>query len=403
MAEHSFDTLIVGGGLVGCAAALGLHRLGYSVGLLERSAPKEMLGRLGFDPRMLALAPKWKPFLESFATSAWSHKGSFDRLCAWEELGTAEVSFSAAEADVECLGFMASMSDLQTRLWSLIEDSDINVFLGEEIEDINVDVDRVNVTGSIDLSAELLIGADGASSKVRDLLHLDTSVRPTGQSAIVTVVEVSEHHKDTAYQRFLHDGPLALLPLASSDSHHYVSIVWSQSSAQADRRAALDEDAFCAELSEASERRLGEVLRCDDRYKLPLEQQVATSHAPGSRTLLLGDSARVIHPLAGQGANLGLEDVEALLDTLTDRPRDPGASDLWKTFSRTRLIRSKTMVAAMEIFRRVYAVDDPTFSWLRNVGVRFVDRADLVKQLFLREALGDSLLIRLAEKMKWTS
>ena len=403
MAEPRFDIAVVGGGLVGSAAALGFTRQGYSVVLLERSEPKEIKGRLGFDPRMLALAPKWKAFIETLAEGAWHQQGAFEHLVAWEELGTAEVSFSAEEADIEHLGFMASMSDLQTRLWKEVESSDIQIILGEEIDDINVGVDSVTLSGTTQIEAKLLIGADGASSRVRDLLQLDRKVRPTGQSAIVTVVQVSEHHANTAYQRFLQDGPLALLPLATQDDQHYVSIVWSQSSREAERRAALDEASFCEELSLASERRLGDVLRCDDRYNLPLEQQVTESFAPGSRTLLLGDSARVIHPLAGQGANLGLEDVEAVLDVLKSHPDDPGGDDLWRHFNQVRLIRSKSMVAAMEIFRRVYAVKDPTFGWLRNLGVRFVDRTDLVKQMLLREALGDSLLLRIAERTKWAS
>lgn len=403
MVKGSFDALIVGGGLVGCAAALGLWRMGYSVGLIERAAPQEMPSRFGIDPRMLALAPKWKPFIESLGEGTWAHKGSFRRLCAFEELGTAQVTFTAEEAGVEHLGFMASMSDLQLRLWAIIQDSDITVFIGEDIEDINVGVNEVNVRGSIKVSSALLIGADGASSKVRDLMHIDTRVRPTGQSAIVTVVEVTEPHADTAYQRFLHDGPLAMLPLAGEEEGHYVSIVWSQSDSEAERRAALVEEDFCEQLGMASEQTLGKVLRSDKRYKIPLQQQVSESHVEGSRTLLLGDSARVIHPLAGQGANLGLEDVEALLEILRDRPKDPGSSKLWQPFNRARKLRSKTMIAGMEIFRRVYAVDDPTFSWLRNLGVRFVDRTDLLKQVFLREALGDSLVLRIAERTKWAT
>lgn len=403
MAEPRFDIVVVGGGLVGSAAALGFSRQGYSVALLERAEPKEFTGRLGFDPRMLALAPKWKTFIETLAEGAWNHQGAFEHLVAWEELGTAEVSFSAEEANIECLGFMASMSDLQTRLWKAVLASDIHILLGEEIDDINVGVDCVTLGGTTQLQAMMLIGADGASSRVRELLSLDRQVRPTGQSAIVTVVQVSEHHANTACQRFLQDGPLALLPLATQDDQHYVSVVWSQSYAEAERRAALDEASFCEELSVASERRLGDVIRCDDRYNLPLEQQITQSFAPGSRTLLLGDSTRVIHPLAGQGANLGLEDVEAALDLLKSHPDDPGGDDLWRHFNQVRLIRSKSMVAAMEVFRRVYAVKDPTFGWLRNLGVRFVDRTDLIKQILLREALGDSLLLRVAERTKWAN
>ena len=403
MADAHFDIVVVGGGLVGAAAALGLRQHGYSVGLLERSEPKEFKGRFGFDPRMLALAPKWKSFIESLGDATWNHQGEFKHLVAWEELGTAEVSFSAEEAQMEYLAFMASMSDLQSRLWRQVLASDIHVRLGEEIDDINVGVDQVSLRGATHIEAHLIIGADGASSRVRDLLQLDRQVRPTGQSAIVTVAEVTEHHADTAYQRFLQDGPLALLPLAARDTRHFVSIVWSQSTREAERRTALDEQSFCEELSSASERRLGNVLRCDDRYKLPLEQQVTKSFAPGSRTLLLGDSARVIHPLAGQGANLGLEDVEAMLGVLGSHPEDPGSDDLWRHFSQTRLVRSKAMVTAMEFFRRVYATEDPTFGWLRNLGVRFVDQSDLVKRMLLREALGESLLLRLSERTKWVN
>ncbi len=398
-----FEVLVIGGGLVGAAAALGLERIGYSVALFERAVPREVRGRLGFDARMIALAPKWKDFLEGFGDGAWHHHGQFERLLAWEELGTAQVSFDAADVGAAQLGFMASMSSLQTRLWQLIEASKIDVRLGEPIEDINVGVDGITLNAGSEVQGSLLIGADGASSRVRDLLNLDRDMRATGQSAIVTVAEVSEHHANTARQRFLHDGPLALLPLDAEDGRHLVSIVWSQSDMQATRRAALNEQDFCAELTDASEGCLGEVRAADERFCLPLEQQVSESFAPSSRTLLLGDSARVLHPLAGQGANLGLEDVEALLEVLKSHLSDPGADHHWRDFSRMRGVRSKSMLAAMSFFRQVYAIDDPTFSWLRNLGVRFVDQFDPIKQLLLKEALGDSLLMRITEKVKWPS
>ncbi len=399
MADPCLDVLVVGAGLVGSAAALGLHQRGYSVGLLERREPHNFKGRLGFDPRMLAIAPKWRALAESLGESAWQHQGEFRRLVAWEELGTAEVSFSAEEAGVPCLGYMASMSELQSRLWKLVCDNDIKVFLGEDIEDIQVSFDRVTLHTTRPVSARLLIGADGANSRVRSLLGRDRQLRPTGQTALVTVAEVSEHHAHTAWQRFLRDGPLALLPLTTGDERCCVSIVWSQSSHEATRRAALDESAFCEELAVASERRLGEVLTCDERYPVPLEQQVSETFAPGSRTLLLGDSARVIHPLAGQGANLGFEDVAAVFAVLDAHHADPGADSLWRQFSQVRRIRARAVVAAMEFFLRVYAVEDPTFGWLRNIGVRFVDRADFIKQILLREALGDSLLLRIADRV----
>ena len=401
MSSSRFDIVVVGGGLVGSAAALGLVRSGYSVALFERKVPKPVTGRLGFDARMIALAPKWKDFLQAFGDKAWHHQGQFDSLLAWEELGTAQVRFEAVDVGAETLGFMASMSDLQSRLWELVEASNIDVFLGEEITDINVGVDSVTVRAACEVQGSLLIGADGASSRVRDRLGLERTVRPTGQSAIVTVVRTSEHHGNSARQRFLRDGPLAMLPIESVGDAHHVSIVWSQSKAQAERRGALDESAFCEELTEASERCLGAVLAADDRFCLPLEQHVSESFAPASRTILLGDSARVLHPLAGQGANLGLEDVEALLQVLESQPSDVGADHLWRDFSRARGLRSRSMVAAMEFFRQVYAIDDPTFSWLRNVGVRFVDGFEPIKQVLLKEALGESLLMRVAERVRW--
>jgi 2-octaprenylphenol hydroxylase len=234
-----------------------------------------------------------------------------------------------------------------------------------------------------------LIAADGAQSAVRRLLGVATSTLPTAHVALATVVRTERPHDATAAQRFLESGPLALLPLPSRAGNHYCSIVWSSVAEKTSALAALPDRAFMDALEAASERRLGRILDVDRRVTFELEQSVVRDVNPAQRVLLVGDAAHVLHPLAGQGVNLGFEDVRELLK-LAERlaHADLGAPEVWRGFAAERRVRAELAVRAMDAFRRVYAEDGPVFRWLRNVGVDLVDHAPLLKTQLIRQALG---------------
>jgi 2-octaprenylphenol hydroxylase len=299
------------------------------------------------------------------------------------------MEFDAAEVGRQELGWIVENGPTLAALWTVLEaQPNIELRLGEPVTTVSAGADCVRLgLGGGSVAAALLVAADGARSRVREALGVAAEVRPTGHHALATVVRTARPHGGVAHQCFLSDGPVALLP---SLDPQLCSVVWSQSPAEAARRLALDEAAFCVELTRATGRRLGAIEDVDRRLVFPLDQVLAAALQPAGRILLIGDAAHVLHPLAGLGANLGFEDVRALLDVLGRLPAgaDPGEVQLWTTFARQRRQRARTMIDLMATLQRLYAGSDPWWQWLRNTGVHWLNRVAPVKQQIMREAMG---------------
>ena len=235
-----------------------------------------------------------------------------------------------------------------------------------DIQAVETDATGVMVTVAEEtLHADFLFAADGARSAVRNLLEVATDIWPTGQSALTTVVETEHSYEHTAWQRFLVDGPLAFLP---SKHEHYCSVVWSQSPASLETNLGLADDEFSHRLGAALENRLGRIVQVAQRLSFPLQQQLARSAQPRPRVLLIGDALRVVHPLAGLGVNLGLEDVSALLQRVDETTADI-APECFTKFARQRLLKSQLMLRIMAGLKTLYGQPAPLLSWIRNVGV----------------------------------
>jgi len=236
----------------------------------------------------------------------------------------------------------------------------------------------------------LLVAADGALSRVREMMDFQTREWDYGHRAIVTTVQVEQPHGSTAWQRFLPSGPLALLPLPGDEGQHLCSIVWSLQEHLVDDLLALDEAAFCAALEQASERRLGTVLGSSPRFAFPLRQRHAVDYVqPG--VALVADAAHTIHPLAGQGINLGLQDVAALAEEILTgcaRGANPGQLAVLRRYQRRRKGENLAMMAAMDGFKQLFEQQALPLRWLRNVGMRGVDQLPPVKQQLMRHAMG---------------
>jgi 2-octaprenylphenol hydroxylase len=238
------------------------------------------------------------------------------------------------------------------------------------------------------LSAGLVVGADGAQSRLRQLAALPVREWSYGQRAIVATVAVDGHHRFTAWQRFTDSGPLAFLPLSADG--RLCSIVWSQEDAEAERLMALDDDAFRAALGRAFEQRLGEITACSRRVCLPLQQRHAIDYVrPG--LALVADAAHTIHPLAGQGINLGIQDVAALAEEVrrgVARGLSPGHEEVLSRYQRRRKPGNLAMMAGMEGFKHLFGHREPAVRWLRNQGLQRMDGLPGLKARVIRHAMG---------------
>lgn len=375
---------IAGAGPVGAVAALALQQRGFAVTIIDRIKPMPGPHGLGMDIRNVALSRGSRQLIESLIT--WPQKaGMFKTMHVWEQWGVNALNFDAAELGSDCLGWIAEVAPLLQALWQQLEaNADIRVVLGD-IQAVETDATGVMVTVAEEtLHADFLFAADGARSAVRNLLEVATDIWPTGQSALTTVVETEHSHEHTAWQRFLVDGPLAFLP---SKHEHYCSVVWSQSPASLETNLGLADDEFSHRLGAALENRLGRIVQVAQRLSFPLQQQLARSAQPRPRVLLIGDALRVVHPLAGLGVNLGLEDVSALLQRVDETTADI-APECFTKFARQRLLKSQLMLRIMAGLKTLYGQPAPLLSWIRNVGVGAVNQSDWLKCQIMIEALG---------------
>ncbi|MEH6584470.1 MAG: UbiH/UbiF/VisC/COQ6 family ubiquinone biosynthesis hydroxylase [Halioglobus sp.] len=401
VAEH-YDIAIVGAGIAGSALAASLSGNGLSIALIEAQnlpirgfVPEPTVS--GFDVRVSALTPNSQALLERIG--AWSSIES-QRLCpyshmsVWDAEGTAVLEFDCAEVEVPALGHIVENRVIVSALLDRIgQCDDITMFNPSRLSEcsrLTSGVVQLTLEEGKVFNTDLLVAADGALSKVRSMLEFSTREWDYGHRALVATVQLEQPHQATAWQRFLPSGPLAFLPLPEIDGNHYCSIVWSLDEALVDDLLALDEAEFCAQLTTAIESRLGKVMACSSRAAFPLRQRHAVEYVqPGAA--LVGDAAHTIHPLAGQGINLGLQDVLALAEEVLATAAlggNPGQLDTLKRYQRRRKGENLAMMAAMDGFKRLFAQRSLPVRWLRNAGMRGVGRFAPLKQQLMRHAMG---------------
>lgn len=392
------DLIIVGAGMVGSALALALQHSGLQILLLDGGplSVKPFAQDAAFEPRVSALSAASQRILERLG--AWDgiaarRTSPYAEMQVWDGSGTGQVHFSAASVHAEVLGHIVENRVVQDGLLDALYEADLGLLPGARLEQLRRSGDDwlLTLSDGRELRAPLLIAADGANSAVRRLAGCATREWDYLHHAIVTSVRCSKPHQQTAWQRFTDDGPLAFLPLAKADdAEHWCSIVWSTTPAEATRLMALDDAAFCRELGKAFEWRLGEVLESDPRHSIPLRQRHAKRYVePG--LALIGDAAHTIHPLAGQGVNLGFLDAAVLAEVLLhalERGENLADIKVLGRFERRRMPHNLAMMAAMEGFERLFQADPLPLRWLRNSGLNLVDGASQAKALFVRQALG---------------
>ncbi|NIC05475.1 UbiH/UbiF/VisC/COQ6 family ubiquinone biosynthesis hydroxylase [Billgrantia bachuensis] len=394
-----FEVIVVGGGMVGAALAALLGQAGVAVALLDaRPEPlaAEAVGRGQPAMRVSALTPVSQRLLEGLGAWSWMaarRVTPYRFMQVWDGEGSGEVSFSAEQAGVPQLGHIVEndviLAALERRL---AEFPTVSMQLGTRVIGLHQGAAgrEVALEDGRRLSAPLVVAADGAHSPLRESAGIMVDEHDTGHVAVVTTVRTERSHGGVARQVFLATGPLAFLPLTVEGDERYCSIVWSTTPEEAARLTALDSAALGRELETAFEARLGAVEVVDRALAVPLTQRHA-EHYVRAGFALVGDAAHSIHPLAGQGVNLGLMDVAVLAEELLVARRRGialGEPRMLERYARRRRGDNAAMLALMDGFRLLFGTRHPALTLLRNLGLSGVDRLTPVKRAIMQQAIG---------------
>ena len=383
-----YDMIIVGAGMVGAAAACAFAQRGRRIALIESTTPQEHSSEADYDIRVSAISPGSRELLRQLGI--WQRLDvnrvcSYEQMHIWHENGAASLSFDAVDLARDDLGVIVENRQLLHALHQACSQQDgIDWYRPERVEQIlenHADGVVVRLESNGILQADWVIAADGRGSPTRTLAGLTAEFDDYAQTAFVANVDTTKSHAHTAWQRFLATGPLAFLPLANGQS----SIVWSCDDDFAEQVAAADDETFCAMLGEAFEFRLGQVTDCGPRASFRLGWHVC-EHWFEQRVLLIGDAAHSVHPLAGQGVNLGFSDVELLL-ALGDQGEGNLTSQSLRRYERQR--RSETWLASQSLggLKWVYGLEQKPLTSLRDLGMKIVDQTPWLKRELMRKAV----------------
>jgi 2-octaprenylphenol hydroxylase len=394
-----YDVAVVGAGPIGLATAVLLARqAGFGsarVAVFDRRIPDSLdrVRELPMDLRVFALSRASEKILR--AADAWAdviatRAEPFERMQVWHAdvppHGGDALVFDAAEIGERDLGVIAENNVLQAALAGAARRAGVQLVAGD-VTALDQERDAAVLhAGERQVRVRLVVGADGAQSRVRELAGLSATRTDYGQTAIVAMVSTERSHEHTAWQRFLGDGTLAFLPL--KDAHS--SIVWSLPTARAEMLLAATPAAFERELEKDFDGALGKVQLASERLKFPLWRLSASAYVT-ERVALVGDAAHVVHPLAGQGANLGLLDAAALADVLAEGLKareDPGAIRLLRRYERWRRSENDLMSGAIDVFDRLLARGTGRLATFAQRGMPWVNRSTLAKRVFIERAMG---------------
>ncbi len=390
-ADSDDDIVIAGGGLVGLSLAAVLGKVGFKVAVLETRQPDVDWPEGSIDLRVYAINRASQAlFVEAGAWSAMQSRAApFRDMRVWDAGGHGDIHFDSAELGEPYLGHILESRVIEKALLDVIADlPGVRLHCPARVKAFEILENRQQIEledGDL-LGADLLVGADGKDSRVRGYAGIHAKASDYGQQALVAVVATEHPHAETAWQRFLPTGPLAFLPLMDGRC----SIVWSADNQEAKRLIALDDADFCTALGEAFDHRLGSVLECGERVLFPLRRQHAARYV-APRVALAGDALHVVHPLAGQGVNLGLKDVRELADTLFQARRgrrDIGSLPVLRRYERARKGDNLAMMLVMDGFKHLFGSRVAPLRWARNLGLNLVDAAPAVKNQIMRMAMG---------------
>ena len=389
-ADH--DVVIAGGGLIGRILAVALKRSapGLDVVLLTGGRPT----RAPTDDRASAIAAAARRMFvrldlwPSLSADAFPIERMRITDSALDDAVRPELlSFAGSVGPREPFAYMIPNAALADAADAACEAADVRVRReAARVFDATADLVRVRLDTGETITASLLVAADGAESRLRDIAGIGTVGRTYRQRGIVTTVRHSRANDGTAIQHFLPSGPFAILPIGS----HRASIVWSEEEHLAERLVALDHFTFAVELERRFGPELGEVEVAGSRHAFPLRLRLARRYV-ADRFALAGDAAHVIHPLAGQGLNLGLRDVATLAESVVGAHRlglDPGGADALDAYARLRRVDVAGLALVTDALNVLFSNDLDPVRMVRDMGLSIVERAGGLKRVFVREAAG---------------
>lgn len=387
-----YDVAIVGSGVVGATLACLLAEAGCHVALVDGIARHPARDE-PWDLRTFSLTPASRRILT--AAGAWprmdlARVAPYHGMQVWDAAGSGMIDFDAAANARSTLGYIAEQSNLLHGLFAALQTHSRVALITGVVETLLPAPDGVNLqlSGGRGLQARVIAACDGADSPLRELVGIELEVREYTQHAVVANVRTERPHGGIARQRFLADGPLAFLPLPDPQ---WCSVVWSTSEAHAAQAVAEDDASFRAELGDAFEHTLGAVVYTSRRLRFPLRWRHATRYS-AERVVLAGDSAHLMHPLAGQGMNVGLLDAAVLAECIARAGRHalrhPRA--LFRRYERRRRTEVLMMLEATDRLCRLFAHPHPAVAWLRNTGLGLTNHMTLVKRLLMSHAMGDA-------------
>ena len=374
----NYDVVIIGVGVVGSAVALGLAQQGHKIAIVDKSSVPPN------SPRHLSVNKKSSAFLDLLGVWDAVKPSSmpYSRIQAWDREGTGKVEFSAQDIGQNNLGFIVKEGDLQKYLISSLEQLGVDIFWSKELINISDkgDLVEINLDDGKKLISSALLGADGISSKVRELCNFQIKSWSYDQQAIVGQIDSDEKLDDVIRQSFTKYGPLALLPINSSQ----MTMIWSVDNKNLKELNELDDDLFLEKLQLEFGEKTRKLKFSSQRFTFPLKHLTAVGFAKG-RIAILGDAAHHVHPLAGLGLNSGLGDAESIVKLFSKYPAVK-VETIFKQYSNERLPINIGLAAAMELFKRGFGNQNIWLKTLRNLTFKFVDNQQEIKNTFVKLA-----------------
>lgn len=394
-----FDIIIVGGGLAGNCLAFALNGSGFQVGngsglqvaIIEANTRQELLNSAMGD-RALALAAGTVDVLEKLGI--W--QGLQAKATAITDIHVSDrghfgkVRLSARKQNVKALGYVLTARAIESHVADLIDKTSITQICPARLVGLMSDDKAVNVSikhkaESLTLSAKLLVGADGGNSSVRKLLDIPQQITDYGQTALVTTVKTSLPHRNIAYERFTDSGPLALLPVGKN----LCSVVWTRRTDAAEALMACNDADFLEQLQQSFGYRLGQFTLAASRRAFPVSL-IRAKRMRSGRAVIIGNAAHQLHPVAGQGFNLGLRDVTQLTDRLLNQHEkgDIGSTAFLNSYVAARERDHQQTIAFTDTLVRLFSNDWLPVAAARNVGLAVLDHFPVAKTLLSRHAMG---------------